>query len=1207
MANKYTVGWICAVVTEYVAARALLDQIHEGPDTQAPYENNTYTLGEIGKHNVVIAVLPDGEYGTSSAASVAKDMLRTFTNIRIGLMVGIGGGVPSAANDIRLGDVVVSSPRNGIGGVIQYDFGKSIQGQGFCRTGILNLPPTSVRTAITVLKAEHISEGHGLQDIISSILEMKPRLRKLYARPDPSSDILYSPDYLHHDGAYCTVGDANDGSKVIVRQPRDEGDDTLAIHYGLIASGNALMKDALVRDRLAAETGVLCFEMEAAGSMNQCPFLVVRGICDYSDTHKNKSWQGYAAMTAAAYTRELLYRIPPSKVDCENRIAEQVLESVARTEENIQRLTATAYRKDVEDILEWLISIDYGPMQSDIIKLRQPETGQWFLNTDEYRMWVSGNNNTLYCPGIPGAGKTMITSIVIDDILRIYREDPTLGVAFIFCNFQRNEQQTTDMLLCSLLKQLVAVLPNSPRQLNELYQTHRKLRTRPSVQELSTLIQVTLAAFSRAFFVVDALDECRNSDASRDRFLNVIFGLQASTGVNIFLTSRIIPDIEKDLSENRRVSKLEIAAEEDDIQKYIRGRISEMPQFIISNPTLRDEVIMGISSSVKGMFLLAKLQFDSLKERTSIRDVRMFIKHTSTNESGLYNSAYENALQRIESQSPKMSDLAKRVILWITHSIRQLSETEIRYALSVRPDSLSFDRDDLVQIDLVSVCAGLVVVDVGSSVIRLVHLTAHDFFARMAANHFGNCHNILADTCITYLSYRTFEGELSPDNASYQRWLQSNPFYVYAATEWGCHVLQLENNTQEALSSTEERALQFLRNQNLVESAGHTLMTHALLGSSHDYAELISAPIRPNALHIAAYFGLEKVLSELVRDYTTKVTATDGETEMSWLASSDPDAVEPGLVYRPQHLEVTDQLGRTPLYWASIMHREGVMRLLVGLGASLEAANENGFTPLFGAAIDQRHDTLRLLVELGASLEAVDKTGYNPLFFTAIDQRHDTLRLLVELGASLEVVDKSGFTPLFNAAINQRHNTLRLLVELGASLEAVDRNGYTPIFYAAKGQRHDTLRLLVELGASLEAVDRNGYTPISYAAMDQRHDTLRLLVELGASLEAVYNDGFTLLSIMVAIQDHDTLRLLVDLGASIDATDDYGRTALHYAASNGQETLVQLLVDLGASIDVHDGTGRTALDLAIALDKKSNIQLLTDLGASVTSMPAHLH
>jgi nucleoside phosphorylase len=112
---------------------------------------NDYTLGKNREHKVVIAVLPDGEYGTASAAGVATNMLNSFPNIRIGLMVGIGGGVPSVKHDIRLGDVVVSASRDGEGGVFQYDFGKSIQGQGFQHTRFLNQPPRELANEGTPL------------------------------------------------------------------------------------------------------------------------------------------------------------------------------------------------------------------------------------------------------------------------------------------------------------------------------------------------------------------------------------------------------------------------------------------------------------------------------------------------------------------------------------------------------------------------------------------------------------------------------------------------------------------------------------------------------------------------------------------------------------------------------------------------------------------------------------------------------------------------------------------------------------------------------------------------------------------------------------------------------------------------------------------------------------------------------------------------
>ena len=322
--EDYTVGWICAITTEYVAAQVFLDEKHEGPEYVSPNDKNIYTLGKVGKHNVVIAVLPEGEYGTSSAASVGSDMLHSFPNVRIGLMVGIGGGAPSPKHDIRLGDIVVSAPRDGKGGVFQYDFGKTIQDQSFQPTGFLNQPPVLLRAAVNDLKAQYKIEGHQLEDAINGILEKKPRLRKEYKRPDLSSDRLYHSGVTHppNNEASCAVVCDDDPSKLVLRPERNKDEDNPAIHYGLIASANQLMKDALVRDTLAAEKDVLCFEMEAAGLMNYFPCLIIRGVCDYSDSHKNKEWQGYAAMAAAAYAKDLLCRIPPNKVEAEKRISE---------------------------------------------------------------------------------------------------------------------------------------------------------------------------------------------------------------------------------------------------------------------------------------------------------------------------------------------------------------------------------------------------------------------------------------------------------------------------------------------------------------------------------------------------------------------------------------------------------------------------------------------------------------------------------------------------------------------------------------------------------------------------------------------------------------------------------------------------------------------------------------------------------------------
>jgi nucleoside phosphorylase len=331
--EAYTVGIICALTVEQVAARSFLDKNHPRLKSQPASDNNNYTLGQISEHNVVIAGLPSGRYGTTNAAIVARDMVRTFPNIRFGLMVGIGGGAPSEGHDIRLGDIVVGISRNGKNDLLQYDFGKTIQDQNFQRIETRNITPLVLQNAVGGLEADYNLDGHQLQKAIHNALEEHKRIKRQYKKPDAKSDVLYESDYLHasESGGVCSVLCGNKPEHV-VRRPalssnsEDDSDtdevsrDDPTIHYGLIASANQLMKNAEIRDSLAKEAGVLCFEMEAAGLQDHFPCLVIRGICDYSDTHKNDQWHGYAAISAAAYAKDLLNRIPPSKVEAERKI-----------------------------------------------------------------------------------------------------------------------------------------------------------------------------------------------------------------------------------------------------------------------------------------------------------------------------------------------------------------------------------------------------------------------------------------------------------------------------------------------------------------------------------------------------------------------------------------------------------------------------------------------------------------------------------------------------------------------------------------------------------------------------------------------------------------------------------------------------------------------------------------------------------------------
>lgn len=291
--DQYTIAWICALPIEMAAARAMLDDVHQDLPRHTN-DTNTYTLGNIERHNVVVACLPTAQYGTNNAANVLTHLIRTFPSIRLGLMVGIGGGVPSRV-DMRLGDVVVGTK------VMQYDLGKIIGDGQIQRTAIPKSPHHLLGTAVSSLQARHERDGSR----IPLILERKFDGHSKYGRPT-TADRLFFSTYDHTTTAPSC--DECDHSKLVPRSKRST--DNPMIHYGAIASGNQVMRNGAQRDNIAQQLDAVCFEMEAAGLMDILPCLPIRGICDYSDSHKNKEWQRYAAATAAAYARELLGVLP---------------------------------------------------------------------------------------------------------------------------------------------------------------------------------------------------------------------------------------------------------------------------------------------------------------------------------------------------------------------------------------------------------------------------------------------------------------------------------------------------------------------------------------------------------------------------------------------------------------------------------------------------------------------------------------------------------------------------------------------------------------------------------------------------------------------------------------------------------------------------------------------------------------------------------
>ena len=253
-------------------------------------------------------------------------------------------------------------------------------------------------------------------------------------------------------------------------------------------------------------------------------------------------------------------------------------------------------------ILDWLTPIDYVPQQSDFINRRQAGTGEWLLDSPEFHTWLNMERQTLFCQGIPGTGKTILTSIVVDDICNRFHNDNTTGITYVYFNFRRRDEQTAEDLLASLLKQLAQGQSLLPDNVRSLYDKHKDKKTRPLFDEVTKVLQSVAATYSRLFIVVDALDECQISDGCRTRFLTAIFNLQAKYGANIFATSRIIPEITEKFQGS---ISLEIRASEQDVRKYVNGQISHLPSFVRCNPDLQEKIKSGIVKAVDGMYVVS--------------------------------------------------------------------------------------------------------------------------------------------------------------------------------------------------------------------------------------------------------------------------------------------------------------------------------------------------------------------------------------------------------------------------------------------------------------------------------------------------------------------------------------------------------------------------------------------------------------------------
>lgn len=281
----------------------MLDEIHHSlPRRQG--DTNEYIFGKMGRYNVVIASLPTGLSGLTIATQTAMHIRYSFEFLEVCFLVSTGGGTPGES-DIRLGDIVVSRPTKKFPGVMGYDI-RNVRNGRHSPIGVFNKPPELAMRTVFALNAQQIPHctSPAVTQFYNEAREHSPRLRDQSTHPGGDPQFLFASASQHGSG---------ESSACRLNQWRPRSDNQPRIFYGTIASGESVITDTTARDRFSREYGILCCETQAAGVVDVLPCLVVCGISSYADSPPSRQWEGYAAVVAAAYTKEIVLALPLQK------------------------------------------------------------------------------------------------------------------------------------------------------------------------------------------------------------------------------------------------------------------------------------------------------------------------------------------------------------------------------------------------------------------------------------------------------------------------------------------------------------------------------------------------------------------------------------------------------------------------------------------------------------------------------------------------------------------------------------------------------------------------------------------------------------------------------------------------------------------------------------------------------------------------------
>ncbi|KLJ12312.1 hypothetical protein EMPG_12626 [Blastomyces silverae] len=1241
--GDYTVAWICPLPVEQTAALEMLDEEHERI-SQPQNDSNAYHLGSIDGYNVVIAGLSTP--GCSFAANVVAQMKMSFQNVKFGLLVGIGGGVPVSTDwgTVRLGDVVVGDQSNGFSGTTQYGRGKA-EVSGFKCTSSIPPPPPVLLAAVKALESQRDREREdSVWKDIQRIDTTKRGLVK-YKYPGRDQDHLFKPTYIHLDSTRTCDECGCDPSERVKRPEENEGDtEYVKVHRGNIASGDKVIKDAVERDQKAELYKSLCFETEAAGVFTDFHFLNIRGISDYCDSHKNNKWQGYAAAAAAAYARQLFFHLPvPETCNRKNISPPNKRRKISLSERAITKILKSLKFDQVDDRLM-------------SIATAHTETCGWLLKTPKYCDWLGGASDAphhgfLWIKGKPGAGKSTLMKFIVEHAMEM--QNITV-ISFFFHARGAALEKTVNGMYRSLLLQLFTKLP----KLQTIFCSSKfdTWKSKDNFEWKAELLKdlfrdaVKSLGESSVMCFIDALDECDESEARK--IVTFIHDLSKKSAVEqngnfrVCVASRHYPNI------SLPAGHIELhldhqAGHADDIIKYIASELR------IGEDNTANEIRDEIRRKSSGVFMWVVLVVERLNwerdEGCSLRGLRDTLQAIPDD----LHQLFRDILTRDKNKNEEFV----LCMQWLLFAEWPLSPRELYLAIL---SGTNFNVEDLREganrpIDtimkfLLKCSRGLAEkTKYKYPTMQFIHQSVPDFLLAedglellspaLKTNMLGQSHERLKQCCLNYIESDT----LSPD----EQWRdippmdEEFPFMFHArqyalyhadvAEEAGISQAQFIANIRGDKwynRTTKISLLLSLTAMNLP----HLIRIHPSNLSYLDkeavtgYSPLL-IPFRRGGSHAAVMAFLEaqaKALPEnprlqsLFRSLCNK-RFPDPDPEDGYFHGVSPLA-HAALYWPPTLLDFLletgrwmpdsrDEEGRSLLSQViSVVRVEPVVvRLLLEKYKVDPNSQDNlGRTPLAHAAENEGTEEVveLLLRNPNVNPDISDSRGRTPLVY-ATRSLHNPVPIVKLLLETRRVDpnsrDNNGRTALSFAAQVGYHEVIQLLLSTGkVDVDAEDHVGRTPLSYAAQNGYHEGIQQLLSTSkVDVDSNDCTGRTPLSYAAWDGHYNAIEVLLDIGgADVDAKDHFGQTPLSYAAWGGQHEVIQQLLSTDkVDVDAKDRMNRTPLSYAAEKGHHEVIQQLLSTGkVDVDAKDHMGRTSLSYAAEDGHHEVIQLLLFTG-----------